>query len=193
MMEYLEEKIRLHKDMVDRLDLHAIEKVAAAIVECYKSSGKLIIFGNGGSAADAMHFAAELEGQLSSIDKGRKALSALTPFNLSALTAISNDYAYETSFLRFVQANAKKGDVVIGISTSGNSKNVISAINTARGIGATTIGFTGNNGGLMKDIVDILLDIPASNVSIIQEGHIISYHRVCALVIRELFGYDALV
>lgn len=191
-MNYLEEKIQLHKQMVDSLDLAAIEKVAAVISECYKNGGKLIIFGNGGSAADAIHFAAEFEGQLSSIDKGRKALAALTPFNLSALTAISNDFDYDTSFARFVQANAKKGDVVIGISTSGNSKNVLSAINEAKKLGSVAIGFTGGDGGRLKDIADVLLNIPANNVSIIQEGHIIAYHRVCALVVKELFGYDAL-
>ncbi len=191
-MGYLEEKIDLHKKMVDSLDLHAIEMVANIIIDCYSNGGKLIIFGNGGSAADAMHFAAELEGQLSSLDKNRKPLSAITPFNISALTAISNDYSYETSFTRFVQANAKKGDVVIGISTSGDSKNVLSAINIAKEVGATTVGFTGGNGGQLKDIADMLFIVPVSNVSIVQEGHIIAYHRICALVIKELFGYDAL-
>lgn len=191
-MNYLEEKMQFHKDMIEQLDLEAMQNVAVAITECYKNDGKLIIFGNGGSAADAMHFAAELEGQLSVADKGRKALSALTPFNLSALTAISNDYSYDASFERFVCANAKKGDVVIGISTSGNSKNVLAAIKAGREIGSITIGFTGNNGGLLKDFVDILFNVPVSNVSIIQEGHIIGYHRICALVIKDLFGYDAL-
>ncbi len=191
-MSYLEDKISLHKEMINALNLQSIEDVSRAIIKSYKNGGKLIIFGNGGSAADAMHFAAEFEGQLSSIDKGRTALSALTPYNISALTAISNDYDYDTSFARFVQANAKTGDVVIGISTSGNSKNVINAINEAKKLDAVTVGFTGNDGGKMRSIVDILLNIPASNVSIIQEGHIVSYHRVCALVIKELFGYDAL-
>ena len=191
-MNYLEEKIIMHKNMVDSLDLESIKNVAGAISESYKKNGKVLIFGNGGSAADAMHFAAEFEGQLSSIDKGRKALSALTPSNMSALTAISNDFDYDTSFSRFVEANAKPCDVVIGISTSGNSKNVIKAIQTARKMGAKTIGFTGGGGGQLKNFVDILLDIPAKNVSIIQEGHIIAYHRVCALVIKDLFGYDAM-
>jgi D-sedoheptulose 7-phosphate isomerase len=192
-MNYLEEKIELHKKMVDTIDLKSIENVANAIVSCYRNNGKLIIFGNGGSAADAFHFAAEFEGQLSSIDKNRKPLPALTPSNQSALTAISNDYDYDTCFLRFVQANARGGDVVIGISTSGNSKNVINAINAAKEAGATTIGFTGRDGGHLKNIVDILMNVPVSNVSIIQEGHIIAYHRVCALVVKEMFGYDALV
>ncbi|MBS3051231.1 MAG: SIS domain-containing protein [Candidatus Aenigmarchaeota archaeon] len=191
-MNYLEEKIQLHREMIDSLDLGSIEKVSGAVINCYRNGGKLIIFGNGGSAADAMHFAAEFEGQLSSIDKGRKALSALTPFNISALTAISNDFDYGTSFARFVEANAKKGDVVIGISTSGNSKNVVNALHEAKKLGAVTVGFTGNNGGQVKDVVDILLNVPVSNVSVIQEGHLVSYHRVCALVIKELFGYDAL-
>jgi len=191
-MGYLEEKIKLHRDMVDSLDLTSIQNVADTIIKCYKNGGKLIIFGNGGSAADSIHFAAEFEGQLSSLDKNRKPLSALTPFNISALTAISNDYSYDMSFTRFVQANAKKGDVVIGISTSGNSKNVISAVKEAKSMGAVTIGFTGGNGGQMKQVADLILCVPVSNVSIIQEGHIIAYHRICALVIKELFGYDAL-
>jgi len=191
-MDYLEEKIQLHKEMVDSIDRKSIESVSKTILDCYKSGNKVIIFGNGGSAADAMHFAAELEGQLSSIDKGRRPLSALTPFNLSALTAISNDFDYGMSFTRFVQANARRGDVVIGISTSGNSKNVISAINEAKKAKAITVGFTGNDGGQLGRTVDLLLNIPASNVSLIQEGHIIAYHRICALVIKELFGYDAM-
>ncbi len=191
-MDYLEEKMRLHKEMVDSIDRKAIEKVSKVISDCYRNDGKVIIFGNGGSAADAMHFAAELEGQLSSADKGRKALAALTPFNLSALTAISNDYDYDASFSRFVQANTLKGDVVIGISTSGNSKNVLSAINAAKERGAVTVGLTGHDGGNLGKVADILMNIPASSVSIIQEGHVIAYHRICALVIKELFGYDAL-
>ncbi len=191
-MMYLEEKIDLHKKMVDSLDLHAIETIANIIIDCYNNGGKLIIFGNGGSAADAMHFAAEMEGQLSSLDKNRKPLSAITPFNISALTAISNDYSYETSFARFVQANAKKGDVVIGISTSGDSKNVISAIQEAKILGAITVGLTGSDGGHLKNIVDTSFNIPSQSCSIVQEGHIIAYHRICALVIKDLFGYDAL-
>ncbi|MCX6815415.1 MAG: SIS domain-containing protein [Candidatus Aenigmarchaeota archaeon] len=191
-MNYLKDKIDMHKKMVDSLDLKSIEDVAEVITKCYQNDGKLLIFGNGGSAADANHFAAEFEGQLSSIDKGRKALSALTPSNMSALTAISNDFNYDMCFVRFVQANAKKGDVIIGISTSGNSMNVINAMEEAKKIGATTIGFTGESGGKIKEIADFLLNIPASNVSIIQEGHIIAYHRVCALVIKNLFGYDAM-
>ena len=191
-MRYLEEKIQLHNEMIEKIDLNQIESVANGIINCYKKGGKLLIFGNGGSAADAMHFAAEFEGQLSSVDKGRKPLSAITPFNISALTAISNDYSYDNSFERFVIANAQKGDVVIGISTSGNSKNVIAAIKSAKELGAITVGFTGNNGGELNGLVDIIFNVPVSNVSIIQEGHIIGYHRVCALVIKELFGYDAL-
>src|SRR3989338_179721 len=144
-MSYLEEKIQAHREMVETLDLGTIEKKAAAIVECYKNGGKIIIFGNGGAAAVAMHFAAEFEGQLSSIDKGRRPLSALTPYNISALTAISNDYDYDTSFLRFVQANAQKGDIVIGISTSGNSKNVLAAVKAARAAGAEGGGACSNS------------------------------------------------
>jgi D-sedoheptulose 7-phosphate isomerase len=192
-MDYLEEKMALHRKMADSIDRKAIEKAANAITGCYRNGKKVIVFGNGGSAADAMHFAAELEGQLSSRDKGRKALPALTPFNISALTAVSNDFNYDESFSRFVRANAQKGDVVIGISTSGNSRNVLSAIKAAKDIGAVTVGLTGNGGGQLAKLVDVLLDIPASGVCIIQEGHVIAYHRICALVVKELFGYDAMV
>ena len=192
-MEYLEEKISLHNDMVKLLDLKSMENIASAITTCYKNNGKLIIFGNGGSAADAFHFAAEFEGQLSSVDKNRRPLPALTPSNPSALTAISNDYDYDTCFLRFVQANARPGDIVIGISTSGNSKNVINAIKAAKDVGSLTVGFTGRDGGSLKSYVDLIMNVPVQNVSIIQEGHIIAYHRICALVVKDLFGYDALI
>ena len=193
MNDYIKEKIDLHRKMLDSLDVAAIGKIANVIIDCYANDGKLLIFGNGGSAADAMHFAAELEGQLSSRDKGRKPLSALTPYNISALTAISNDYDYDSSFERFVGANAKEGDVVIGISTSGNSKNVIRAVEEGKRLGATTIGLTGGDGGQLGEIADLILNIHASNVSIIQEGHLVCYHRIAALVVKELFGYDALV
>lgn len=192
-MTYLKEKIDLHRKMVDSLDLGTIEEIAHAIIKCYRNNGKLIILGNGGSAADAMHFAAELEGQLSSRDKNRKPLSALTPYNISALTAISNDFSYDSSFERFVGANAKEGDIVIGISTSGNSANVLRAVEEGKKLGAKTIALTGGSGGKIKGVADISLVVPASNVSLIQEGHLISYHRICGLVVKELFGYDALV
>jgi D-sedoheptulose 7-phosphate isomerase len=191
-MSYLKEKIAMHSKMVESLDLAAIENCAKVIADCYRKGNKLIIFGNGGSAADAMHFAAEFEGQLSSRDKGRKALCALTPFNLSALTAISNDFNYDMSFARFVEANAAKGDVVIGISTSGNSKNVIAAVEEAKKRGAVTMGLTGNDGGALKGLADVTMNVAAKNVSVIQEGHVMIYHRICALVIMELFGYDAM-
>ncbi|KHO47444.1 MAG: D-sedoheptulose 7-phosphate isomerase [archaeon GW2011_AR5] len=192
-MHYLKKTIDDHKEMVEKLDLNKIEEVASEITGCYKNGGKLIIFGNGGSAADAMAFATEFEGQLSSRDKGRKPLPAITPYNTSALTAMSNDYGYETSFVRFVQANAKRSDVVIGISTSGNSKNVLSAIKSAKELGAKTVGMTGGNGGELGSICDIHFNVPTPSCSIAQEGHLIAYHRICALVIRDLFGYDALV
>lgn len=192
-MSYLNDKIDMHREMLDALDLGAIGKAAEIIATAYKRGGKLLIFGNGGSAADAMHFAAEFEGQLSSRDKGRRALSALTPANLSALTAISNDFSYDDSFSRFVEANARQGDIVVGISTSGNSRNVISAINAAKRAGATTVALTGGDGGQLGKMADAIVNVPAHNVSIIQEGHVIIYHRICALVIKDLFGYDAMV
>lgn len=192
-MDYLEETMRAHMEMIEKLDLMTIKGIADAISVCYRRGGKLVIFGNGGSAADAMAFATEFEGQLSSRDKGRTPLPALTPYNISALTAMSNDYGYEMSFLRFVQANAKPEDVVIGISTSGNSRNVTAAIEYAKKIGAKTVGMTGGDGGYLGNICDIHFNVPTKSCSLAQEGHLVAYHRICALVIKDLFGYDALL
>jgi D-sedoheptulose 7-phosphate isomerase len=173
--------------MVEQLDLSVIEKIADVMASAFREKKKAIIFGNGGSAADAMHFAAELEGQLSSVDKGRKPLRVITPCNLSAITAIANDFGYEQSFARFVQANTDAGDVVIGISTSGNSPNLLLAMEAAKSLKGVTVGLTGGTGGKLQPMVDHCLVVPAQNVSIIQEGHLIAYHRICALLIRSLF------
>src|ERR1043166_842268 len=135
----LKRSIEMHRTMVDKLDLVQIEAIAMRIAEAYQKGKKLIVFGNGGSSADAVHFTAELEGQLSSVDKGRRPLRALTPCNLSAVTAIANDFGYEHVFERFVDANADLGDIVIGISTSGNSANVLKAVEVAKQRGAFTI------------------------------------------------------
>ncbi len=172
-------------------EIHAttIEAVAKTIVSCYKQGGKLIIFGNGGSYADALHFAGELEGAYN--NRNRPALSALVPSNEAAQTAIANDLGYDKGFFRFVQANAQPGDVVIGISTSGNSPNVIYALEEARKKGARTVGFTGRAGGKAKEYAGILLNIPADYTPYIQLAHSISYHIICDIVESELFGRSA--
>jgi D-sedoheptulose 7-phosphate isomerase len=168
-------------------ELHSktIEKIAHETIDTYKRGGKLIVFGNGGSYADALHFAAELEGAY--MNRGRPALSALVPSNESALTAIANDFGYESVFQRFVEANAAPGDIVIGITTSGNSPNVIAALESAGKKGAKTVAFTGAGGGKAKSHADILLDVPSDYMPYIQIAHSAAYHIICETVESELF------
>ncbi|MFX1325856.1 MAG: SIS domain-containing protein [Promethearchaeota archaeon] len=162
-----------------------IKEIAEEIIKSYKKSKKVILFGNGGSAADAQHIAAEFVGKFY---KDRKSLPSLAfHTNTSILTAISNDYGYEFIFERQVSAFVEKGDVVIGISTSGNSLNVINGLRKAREIGAVTVGFTGEKENNIEKIVDYCLKIPSSDTPRIQEGHIMVGHIICYLVEKRLF------
>lgn len=169
------------------LEQHAttIEKIAGVMANSFRDGGKSIIFGNGGSYADALHFAAELEGAYR--DRQRPPLAALVPANPAALTAIANDYGYGETFGRFVTAHAHRKDIVIGLSTSGNSPNVVNALISAHEIGAITVGFTGLSGGIIRKQCDILLDIPSTNTPRIQELHHFAYHEICEIIERELF------
>lgn len=193
MMEYLKKTMDMHRRMIDELDQTRILEISSAISSAYLEGKKLITFGNGGSAADAMHFAAELEGQLSPVDKGRAPYKAIAISNLSAITAIANDFGYEHVFERFVEANASAGDVVFAFSTSGQSKNVLRAVEKANALKAFTVGLTGQEGGQLKSLARLTLCVPSSNVSIIQEGHLVAYHRICALVVKTISGFDCLV
>jgi len=160
-------------------------RVAEAIVSAYRRGGKVLLFGNGGSAADAQHIAAELVGRYL---YDRPALPALALHaNTSALTAIANDYGYARAFARQVEAEARPGDVAIGISTSGNSENVIEGLRAARGQGALTVALTGAGGGRLKGLVDFLLAVPSTDTPRIQEAHILTGHVLCELVEQELF------
>ena len=175
----MDEMIQNHMDVVQRFreeQLDTVKYIAQTMVECFDQGGKVLIFGNGGSAADAQHFAGELEGKYGKV---REPLPALVPYNIAALTAISNDFSYDTSFDRFVQANARPEDVVIGISTSGNSPNVINAMIKAKQKEATRVGFTGEDGGKLKKYTDILLSVPSDNTQRIQECHVLAYHLIC--------------
>lgn len=161
-----------------------IEKAARAIIDSIKSGGKLLVFGNGGSAADSQHMAAEFVGRFI---KERKALPAIAlTTNSSALTAIANDYGYDLSFSRQMEALGRKQDVALGISTSGNSRNVIAAIKKARSIGMKTIGLTGGDGGGMKNECDILITAGSKKTPRIQECHLLICHIVCELVEGDL-------
>ena len=133
-----------------------------------------------------MHFAAELEGCYR--NKSRSSLKALVPSNPSTLTAISNDFNYNEIFLRFIKANAEKEDIIIGLSTGGNSQNVVLAFEEARKIGAMTVGFTGESGGKMSPLCDILFNVPSFDTPRIQEIHHFAYHEICEIVEKEMFG-----
>ena len=148
------------------------------------SGGKLLLRGNGGSAADCQHIAAELVGRFK---KERKAIPALAlTVDSSTLTALGNDYGFDTIFSRQVEAFATPKDSIIGISTSGNSKNVISALRLAQKIGAKTIGFMGNDGGEMKNFVDVGIIVPSNDTARIQEVHITIGHIICEIVEQDL-------
>ncbi len=167
--------------------LNTVEGISKTIISAYDKGRKVFIAGNGGSAADAQHIAAEL---VSRFYKERKALAAESlTVNTSNLTAIANDYDFSVVFSRQLEANARKNDVFWGISTSGNSKNIISAINTAKNIGMKIIGFTGGDGGKMAEhgMCDHLIKIPSKDTPRIQENHILIAHIICELVENSLF------
>ena len=146
--------------------------------------GKLLLMGNGGSAGDAQHIAAELVGRFK---KERKAIPALAlTVDTSSLTALGNDYGFETIFERQIEAIANKDDAVIGISTSGNSENVVRAIQKANSMGAYTIGLLGNNGGRLKEIVNLPIVIPSKDTARIQEVHITIGHIICEIIEEDM-------
>ena len=160
-----------------------IEKSIKIITECLKNSNKIIIFGNGGSAADAQHIVAEFIGRFRLERKSLPAI-ALTS-NSSILTALANDYSYNTIFSRQCEALVEKGDVVIGISTSGNSKNVEKGLSVSKKLGGLTIGLLGSKGGTIKKYCDIAIIINSSSTPRIQEAHRTIYHIICEQVEKE--------
>lgn len=186
MEELVRNKLKESADIKLKLDAGIIVKIANAIIESYKKGGKVLLFGNGGSAADAQHIAAELVGKYKMIRNPLPAI-ALT-VNTSILTACANDYGYETIFAKQVQALAVKGDVVIGISTSGSSPNVLEGIKAAKEKGAITVGFTGEEGSELGKSVDICLAVPSKETPRIQESHITAGHIICFLVEKSIFG-----
>ena len=156
--------------------LDAAQKIQGRL----EAGGKLLLMGNGGSAGDAQHIAAELVGRFK---KERKAMPALAlTVDTSSLTALGNDYGFDTIFERQVEALANKNDTVIGISTSGNSENVLRAVNKANSIGAFTIGLLGNDGGKLKDAVNLPIIIPSNDTARIQEVHITIGHIICEII-----------
>ena len=165
--------------------LQTIEQIVRICIEAFHNDKKMLLCGNGGSASDAQHIAAELSGRFY---KDRKPLYAeALHVNSSYITAVANDYGYEETYSRMTEAAGREGDILLGISTSGNSSNVVKAIEKANEIGMTTIGFIGNNGGKMDSICDYIIKIPSDDTPRIQEAHILIGHILCQLIEEELF------
>ncbi len=183
MLNMIQKELQAHKETIDqtiKLMIPDIQKASTLIVSVLKNNGKILLCGNGGSAADAQHIAAELTGRYKSERKGLPAIALTT--DTSALTAISNDYGYGHVFDRQVEALANRGDLLIGISTSGNSANIISALTCARSLGCHTLGLAGKSGGEMNQACDLNLVIPADDTPRIQEMHILIGHILCQAV-----------
>lgn len=181
----INDSINTKKTLIESA-LDSIANATGKISDTLKQGNKLLLCGNGGSAADAQHIAAEFIGRFK---KERKALPAIAlTTDTSILTCLSNDYGYETVFSRQVEALGKKGDILLGISTSGNSKNLLNAVVTAKKIGMFTIGLTGGNGGNLKQIVDLDITVPSHETPRIQESQILIGHIICDIVEKTLFA-----
>ena len=178
------ESLRIKSEFF-QLNAPLIEQTAGRMAKAIKDGGKILLFGNGGSAADAQHIATEFVGRFMPDRLPLPALSLAT--DTSALTAIGNDYGFSAVFARQIQALGKDGDIALGISTSGNSANVLEALDAARRKSIVTIGFTGQDGGKMKGHADVLFCVPSRVVPRIQETHITLGHVLCELIDRELF------
>jgi len=169
--------------------LSVIEKIIDAICNAFKTGNRVYFCGNGGSAADAQHLAAEFSGRFYT---DRKALPAeALHCNTSYLTAVANDYGYDVVYSRMIDGIGKKGDVLVGLSTSGNSVNIIRAFETAKEKGMTTVAFTGMTGGQMKSVSDFLINIPSTDTPRIQECHITIGHIICQLVEEKIYPRSA--
>jgi len=174
------------KEEIMRNSIGQIIQIANCIIDCLKKGGKVILFGNGGSAADSQHLAAEFVGRFK---KDRKALAAIAlTTDTSILTSLANDYGYEVIFAKQIEALGNKGDVAIGISTSGKAKNVIQGIKQAKEMHLETIALAGGDGGLLAKMADISLVVPSKITARIQEAHITIGHIICELAEEALCG-----
>lgn len=173
------------KLLVNEALMQTIHKVVEESVRCFKNDGKLLFCGNGGSAADAQHLSAEFTGRFY---KDREPLfSEALHVNTSYLTAVANDYSYNEIYSRLVKGKGRKGDILFGISTSGNSGNIVEAFKVCRERGIITVGMTGKGGGKLKELSDFLINIPSTDTPRIQECHILVGHIICEMVEQKLF------
>ena len=181
----IQESIQVKAELLEQ-HVSTVARLAGLLIKTFQAGGKVVLFGNGGSAADAQHVAAEL---VNRFQMERDALPAIAlTTNTSTLTSVANDTAFDQVFSRQVRALVQKGDVAVGISTSGNSPNILNGIIAAREKGAITLGFSGRNGGKLKDLVDICLCVPSDSTPRIQEAHITVWHAICEVVEQELFS-----
>ncbi|BDV43741.1 phosphoheptose isomerase [Geotalea uraniireducens] len=182
-------QLRAHREVIEAIerDLAApVAAVAELLIEAFRAGKKLLVMGNGGSAADAQHFVAEMVGRFKLERRGLPAVALTT--DSSILTALGNDYGFDLIFRRQVEALAAPGDVVVGISTSGSSKNVAAALLLARELGCRTVGLLGRDGGTIRELADFALTVPSNDTPRIQEGHITIIHILCDLVEKGLFA-----
>ena len=171
--------------LADENLLHHIEQAVETITNAFRQGRRVYFCGNGGSAADAQHLAAEFSGRFYT---DRKALPAeALHCNTSYLTAVGNDYSFDVIYSRLIDGIGQAGDVLVGLSTSGNSKNIIKAFETAKEKSIHTIGFTGKSGGQLKTVSDILINVPSADTPRIQESHILAGHIICQLVEEKVF------
>ena len=184
MKEIIKKEIGLNRKTMESLlsddGVSAIEKAAKMIISSLKKKGKIIVFGNGGSAADSQHMVAEFVGRFKKERKGIPAIALTT--NTSSITALSNDYSYDVTFKRQLEALGTEDDVAIGISTSGNAKNVIEALTYAKDNKISSIAITGKDGGKIKSLSDVSIIVRSDNTPNIQEAHILIIHIICGLV-----------
>ena len=175
----------LQKVISDKGLILEIETITTKIIKAFKDGNKLLLCGNGGSASDAQHIAAELSGRFI---KERKPLYAeALHVNSSYMTAVSNDYGFESTYSRMLEAIGEKGDVLIALSTSGNSENVVNAVKMANSLGMLSVGMSGATGGKIKELCQHNIIIPSSNTARIQEAHIIVGHIFCQIIEEKLF------
>jgi len=189
MIQEIRKQLQDHRALIELLERDlapAIAEMGSLISAALTNGNKLLVMGNGGSAADSQHFVAEIVGRFKMERKALPAVALST--DTSILTAIGNDYGFDSIFSRQVEALAAPGDIVVGLSTSGNSPNVLKALNAAHELGCRTIGLLGKDGGSIRSACDLALVVPSTDTPRIQEGHITIIHIVCDLVEKKLFG-----